>query len=137
MTLLEWWPLIVGGGGGGGLFAAYLVHLAAKRRNSDQARRERAQTLAEWRDDTSDLAKYIREQVEEEVERRVAPIRAELQTIKAESHEMNDAVRARETQLWLWDQRGRAGNLPMLPVPILERLGLAHLHPDHHLKESP
>lgn len=79
--------------------------------------------LAARFDDASQLAQYIRE----EVERQVAPIRAELQNVKSESHEMHDAVRARETQLWLWDQRGRAGELPMLPKPILDRLGLIHL----------
>ena len=96
---------------------------------------QEAAISARW-DDASELARYIREQVAEqveaEVERRVAPIRAEMQAVKRESHEMNDAVRARETQLWMWDHRGRAGDLPMLPAPILERLGLAHLHPDHH-----
>ena len=40
---------------------------------------------------------------------------------------MHDAIRARETQLWLWNQAGRSGALPMLPKPILERLGLIHL----------
>jgi len=124
-----WLPILLGGGGGAGLVAAWLVYKASKRRNTDLS-------LAERFDDASELAKYIREQVAEqveaEVERRVAPIRKELQTIKAESHEMNDAVRAHVTQQWLWDQRGRPGSLPMLPAPILERLGLAHLHPDHH-----
>jgi hypothetical protein len=117
----EWLPLIVGGGGFGVILSAILVYLASQKRNRHLA-------LAERFDDASDLARYIRD----EVERQVAPIRAEMQTLKRESHEMNDAVRARETQLWLWDQRGRAGDLPMLPAPILERLGLAHLHPTDH-----
>lgn len=122
-ALGQWWPLVFGGGGLASLLGVWLVHRAAQRRNSDVAQRERDQTLAERFDDASDLAKYIRE----EVERQVAPIRAELQTLKRESHEMNDAVRARETQLWLWDQRGRNGELPQLPAPILMRLGLGHL----------
>lgn len=79
--------------------------------------------LAARFDDASQLAQYIRE----EVERQVAPIRIELDKVKNESHEMNDAVRARETQLWLWEQRGRAGNLPMLPGPILHKLGLGYI----------
>ncbi|WP_295014224.1 hypothetical protein [uncultured Microbacterium sp.] len=77
--------------------------------------------------DASDLSKYIREQIEAEVERQVAPIRTQLESVKRESHEMHDAVRARETQLWFWDQRGRQGELPLLPTPILERLGLQFL----------
>lgn len=132
LTPAEWWPLVIGGGGLASLIGVLLVHRAAQRRNSDAARRERAQSMAEWRDDASDLARYINERVEAEVERKVAPIRAELEKVRGESHEMNDAVRARETQLWLWNQRGRPGDLPALPVPILERLGLAHFHPTHH-----
>lgn len=87
--------------------------------------------LADRFDDASLMAKYIREEVEKEVERQVAPIRRQ-------SEEMNDAVRARETQLWLWDQRGRRGELPMLPIPILVRLGIAHFaDPDFDDTENP
>lgn len=96
---------------------------------------QEAAIAARW-DDASELAKYIREQIEAEVERQVAPFRRQLEQVKSESHEMNDAVRARETQLWLWDQRGRPGALPPLPVPILYRLGLGHLAPPTHLKEK-
>lgn len=135
-ALGQWWPLVFGGGGVASLLGVWLVHRAAQRRNTDAARRERDQTLAERFDDASDLAKYIRDQIEAEVERQVAPIRAELARVKSESHEMHDAVRARETQLWLWDQKGRPGDLPMLPAPILARLGLGYLiHPDLSRKD--
>ena len=87
---------------------------------------QEAAIAARW-DDASELAKYIREQIEAEVERKIAPIRDELNRVRSESHEMHDAVRARETQLWIWDQRGRQGNLPMLPAPVLNKLGLGHL----------
>lgn len=83
----------------------------------------RQSALAERFDDASHLAEYIRA----EVERQVQPIRDELKRVTAESHEMRDAVRAHFTQLWFWDQRGRLGQLPMLPAPILIRLGLGHL----------
>ena len=81
---------------------------------------------ARW-DDAVELSQQMREEIKAEVERQVAPMREELQRVKDESHEMHDAVRARETQLWLWDQRGRPGDLPMLPSPILQRLSLGHL----------
>jgi len=74
-------------------------------------------------DDASQLAQYIRD----EVERQVQPIRDEMQRVKAESHEMHDAVRARETQLWMWNIQGRSGQMPELPNPILTKLGIAHL----------
>jgi len=87
------------------------------------AEAQRQAALSERFEDASELTKYIDQRVEE----KVAPIRDELKKLKTESHEMHDAVRARETQLWLWDQRGRQGALPMLPKPILERLSLIHL----------
>lgn len=111
---------LLGSGGIAVLVAAWLVYKASKRRNTDLAKRERDQTLAERFDDASELARYIRE----EVERQVKPIRDEMEKVKTESHEMHDAVRAYFTALWAWDQKGRLGPLPTLPVPILKRLGL-------------
>jgi len=101
--------------------------LRGKRRETDVAAQSATDAaLAARFDDASQLAQYIRE----EVERQVAPIREELKGVKEESHEMHNAVRTRESQLWLWDQRGRQGELPMLPNPILVRLGLGHLTDD-------
>lgn len=112
----------VGGTGLAGLFAAWLAFKGTKTRNNDQSRRERDMTIGERVDDGILLADRIRE----EVERQVKPIREKLQRLEDESQEMHNAIRARETQLWLWDQQGRAGGLPMLPAPILQRLGLQH-----------
>lgn len=97
--------------------------LRYRRKDKVEVEAQRQAGLSERFDDASELARYIRD----EVERQVAPIRDEMKKLKSESHEMHDAVRARETQLWLWDQRGRQGALPMLPKPILARLGLIHL----------
>ncbi|WP_425836922.1 hypothetical protein [Microbacterium sp. PA5] len=105
------------------VIAAWLG-LRGKRGETSVAETEAQQAALNARfDDASQIAKYI----DERVEQKVKPIRDELATVKAESSEMHHAVRARETQLWLWDLRGRAGDLPMLPAPILERLGLGHL----------
>lgn len=112
---------LVGGGGVAGVITALATRQSSK-----------ANELAGRFDDASELAKYIRE----EVERQVAPIRAELERVKNESHEMHDAVRARETQLWLWDIRNRPGPMPTLPAPILRRLGLAYLIPVDQLEDT-
>jgi hypothetical protein len=112
----SWVVLLLGGGGLAAIVTAVLVFVATRKRDRDSS-------IAGRFDDASELAKYIRE----EVERQVAPIRERMEKMSKESHEMNDAVRARETQLWLWNQRGRRGDFPMLPVPILHRLGIAHL----------
>jgi len=116
----------------GGVVTAYLG-LRGKRGETDVAATAAQEAaLAARFDDASQLAQYIRE----EVERQVAPIRAELQDVKRESHEMHDAVRARETQLWLWDQRGRPEEMPTLPAPILIRLGLGHMVPADPLEDT-
>lgn len=57
----------------------------------------------------------------------IAALEERLTKVQTESHEMNDAVRHQQTQAWLWDLRGRQGPLPMMPEPILRRLGLIHL----------
>lgn len=116
---MEWLSITLGGGGLFVGLGAVLLFISTRKR-------DRSTDIAERFDDASELAKYIRE----EVERQVAPIRAELALVKQESTEFHAAVRTRETQLWLWDQRGRQGALPMLPGPILERLSLAHLVDD-------
>ena len=104
-------------------FAAYMGLRGKRGETTVAASTAQEAALAARFDDASQLAQYIRE----EVERQVAPIRDEMQRVKQESHEFHDAVRARETQLWLWNNRGRPGDFPMLPDPILERLGLRDL----------
>lgn len=83
--------------------------------------------------DADALMRYIDERVDERtaaIEKSLEEMRVKLTTVSAESREMHDAVRARETQLWLWNQKGRLGVLPMLPDPILHRLGLGSLADD-------
>ena len=116
--LMEW---IIGLGailGGGGLGAA-LTYLASRKRDAQAA-------LAERFDDASQLAQYVRE----EVERQVAPIRAELEQVRQESDETRNAFRAWIIGVWRWNQAGRAGDLPMPPPDVLVRLDLHHLAND-------
>jgi hypothetical protein len=104
-----WVGILLGGLIGGGGIGAVLVFVATRKRDNRT-------DIADRFDDASQLAQYIRA----EVERQVAPIKTEI-------HELTNAVRARETQLWLWDMRGRVDDMPMLPAPILHRLGLGQL----------
>lgn len=133
MTDAMWVALVTGGTSVIVLLLTWLkgrrkeqVEVEAVERTTEIA--ERA-ALSERLGDVTELTKYINELVAAEVERKLAPIRAELEKVRGESHEMNDVVRAHVTQQWLWDQRGRPGALPMLPAPILARLGLGHLAP--------
>jgi len=78
--------------------------------------------------------KYVDDVVSREVSAAVADFQirltdmeVRLTAVQLESHEMNDAVRSRETELWLWNIHGRAGEIPELPMPILSRLGISHL----------
>lgn len=63
----------------------------------------------------------------DELRTKVAELQGVVETMQAESHELHVAVRSRETQLWLWNIRGRSGPMPEFPAPILEKLNLTHL----------
>lgn len=78
--------------------------------------------------------KYVDDVVDRQVsaavadfQRRLTEMETRLESVQQESHEMNDAVRSRETQLWLWNIHGRAGEMPELPMPIMTKLGIIHL----------
>jgi spore germination protein GerM len=115
----DWLMLVLGGSLLMGL-AALLTVFATRKRDKNTDTQERFES-------TSEMAKYMREEIAKEVERQVGPIRAELETVKQESHEMNSVVRSREVRLWMWERDGRGGLIPQLPAPILARLGLENL----------
>lgn len=114
-----WIPLLVTGLLGGGGLGAVLVFLATRKRDRS------ADLAARW-DDASELSQKMRDAIEREVERQVAPMRSELQKVKEEAHEIQGAFRTWVSAVWLWDVRGRPGDLPMPPTLILDRLGLGH-----------
>lgn len=111
-----WLALLVGGVLGGGGLGAVLVFIATRKK-------DKATVISERWDDASELAQYIRN----EVDKAVAPLLARIQVLEGEQYEVHEAVRTRETRLWLWDLRDRPGPVPELPVPILTKLGLSHL----------
>jgi len=121
-----WVGTLFGGLLGGGSLAAILVFIATRKRDKQTGITERF-------DDASQLAQYIRE----EVERQVAPIRTELDQVKADSHEIQNAFREWIVGVWKWGQRGRMGDMPMPPPQILYRLGLGYLADDEWHTEPP
>jgi hypothetical protein len=118
---MELWQILVGGGLLIGI-ASLVTAFATRSRDKNSDTKDRFEA-------TSEMAKYMRDEIEKEVERQVAPLKRDLKTALDESHEMNNVVRSREVQLWMWDQSGRIGLLPMLPAAILIRLGLENLVP--------
>lgn len=120
-----------------GLFSALLLALLAfwrfRRKDRADAQQVEEGTISGRFKDADALMRYIDERVEERTASLAAAleeVQTKLKTVSVESHEMHNAVRARETQLWLWNQKGRLGVLPMLPDPILHRLGLGSLADD-------
>lgn len=114
--LPAWVPIVLGGGGSAAIIGSLLVFYATRKRDKDS-------DIAGRFEDATEMNKYI----DARVEAIVAPIREKMAKVEQSQKEMTRAVAARETQLWFWDQRGRVGELPMLPGPILEQLGLSHL----------
>jgi hypothetical protein len=91
----EWVQLVMGG--------SLLVGLAAVLTVFATRKRDKTTDVQERFESSSDLAKYMRDEIKAEVERQVKPIRDELDLVKSESHEMNNVVRSREVQLWMWE----------------------------------
>jgi len=117
-----------------GLLSALLVALVAfwrfRRKDRADAQQVEEGTISGRFKDADALMRYIDDRVDErtaQLSAQLGEVQEKLKTVGRESHEMHDAVRARETQLWLWNHRGRPGDLPMLPEPILRRLGLGHM----------
>ena len=111
----SWIPLLLGGGGFAAIVGSILLFIATRKRDSDS-------TIAGRFDDATEMNKYI----DDRVEAKVGPIREELKTVKRESHEIQDAFREWVSGVWLWNKRGRHGDIPMPPTTILSRLGLGH-----------
>jgi hypothetical protein len=74
----EWVQLVLGG--------SLLVGLAAVLTVFATRKRDKTTDVQERFESSSDLARYMREEIAKEVERQVAPIRRELDKVTAESH---------------------------------------------------
>jgi hypothetical protein len=72
--------------------------------------------------DADTLMRYI----DSRVEAKTADLEAEVGTLK----QVQDAFRAWVASMWLWDQRGRFGAIPMPDGEILTRIGLGHFADD-------
>lgn len=113
-----------------GLSVALVTVWRFRRKDRADAQQVEEGTISGRFKDADALMKYIDERVDERTAKlaeELAEVRKKLTTVSAESHEMHDAVRANVTQQWLWEHRGRPGTLPMLPEPILRRLGLGDI----------
>src|SRR5690606_4847786 len=100
---------------------------------TEETKAEKAATAA-FLDGQAAFQEYVEGVVNQRVATAVAGLQAQLDEltekltgVQRESHEMNDAIRSRETQLWLWGIHGRSGPMPELPAPIRQKLGIGHL----------
>jgi hypothetical protein len=114
-----WVGTLIGGLLGGGTIAAILVFIATRKRDTQTG-------IAERFDDASELSKYI----DERVEAKVAPLREKLRRVEQESGEIKGAFSRWVSAVWIWNQRGRFGEIPMPPTDILTRLDLGHFADD-------
>lgn len=120
----------------GTLGGAYLVFRGKRGENKNVEAQNHNSAIGDRWDDAVGLSSKMQEYITSEVEKQVAPIRERLAVVEAESHEMNSAFRTYAVQNWLWDSRGRLGSMPMLPLPILHRLGIGHLTANEDLEDT-
>lgn len=140
---MEWLGEVVSGLGGAGA-AALGAWLLFRGRKVDQTIAETGAEVETKKVETNAAAEFLKGQqafqsyVDDIVDKRVdeavaelkdqvATLRTDMATMRTESKELHAAVRSRETQLWMWNIRGRIGPMPEFPPPILEKLNITHL----------
>jgi phage shock protein A len=117
-----------------GVFGAYFLFRGKRvEQETEETKTEAAATTA-FLSGQVEFQEFVERVVAQRVTDAVAHLQAQLtefaeklSVVQRESHEMNDAIRSRETRLWLWNLEKRKGPMPELPAPILERLGIGHL----------
>lgn len=133
---MEWLTPVVSalGGSAATILGAYFL-LRGKKAETEVAEAEVEANAADaFLKGQAAFQAYVDGVVDQRVAAAVAKMQGDLdemglivKRMSDESHEMNDAIRSRETQLWLWNIRNRQGPMPGLPEPILEKLGILHL----------
>ena len=111
----------------GSTVAGLWAWLRGRRKSEVETEASKQVALSERYDDASDLAKYVQEQVKAAVEEAVAPLRKQIEELKAQNHRVHDAFRSFFTKLWVWDRNGRIGQMPAVDPQLMEELRLAHL----------
>lgn len=131
------------GGSGATAFGAWLLFRGKKGDQKVEESKTEASATAAFLEGQVAFQEYVDKVVEKQVETATESLRAQLadfatklEGVQKESHEMNDAFRHRETQLWLWNIKDRPGPMPELPQPILDRLGIGHLAALTTLRDS-
>ncbi|MFD5599910.1 hypothetical protein ACFWHR_07610 [Leucobacter sp. NPDC058333] len=122
--------------GPGGIIALVIAFFRDRRTARSTEASNQNTAIGERWDDVVGLSEKMQAFIAAEVEKQVAPFKKELAEVKAESHDMNTAFRSYAVQSWMWDNRGRLGDMPMLPLPILHRLGIGHLATDEDLEDT-
>lgn len=120
------WIALISLAASGGTFAAFIGWLRYRKKDKVEVEAQRQVALGELFDNANDLQKYVQVQVKSAVEEAVAPLRKELEDLKAASHRIHDAFRSFFTLLWVWDRDGRRGPMPAVPRDILAELRLGH-----------
>lgn len=117
----------------GAIASFFLFRGKRVEQETEESKAEAAATTA-FLNGQVEFQEFVERVVAQRVEVAVAGLQAQvtdlatkLAGVQAESLEMQDAIKARETQLWLWNIRKRQGPMPELPMPILESLGIGHL----------
>ena len=117
------------------IFGSYFVFRGKRGETQVQAAQVKTESTAKFLDGQMEFQKYVDEVVRTQVEEATAEMRTEiadlatkLASVKSEYHDMTDAIRSRETRLWLWNNvHERQGEMPPLPENIMHRLSLGHL----------
>ena len=111
---------------GGGTATGIISWIRGRSKDKVDVEAQRQVALSEIFDNATDLQKYVQEQVEKAVAKAIEPLEKQLEELKKASHRVHDAFRSFFTQIWVWDNGGRKGQMPAVPADILVELRLGH-----------
>lgn len=110
-----------------GVLLAVLAWVRFRRKDRADTKSVEEGTISARFKDADALMRYIDDRVDERTKalsQKLAEMSEQFEAVKKESHEIHEAVRHHFYRLWEWDVKGRIGPIPMLPPPILTRLGI-------------
>lgn len=117
-----------------GVVGAWFLFRGKKVESETAETQAQAAATAAFLEGQVEFQEYVEGVVALRVDKAVAGLQAQLTELAAklagvqgEFHEMTDAIRSRETRLWLWNIQNRNGPMPELPMPVLEKLNIGHL----------
>lgn len=110
-----------------GVLGSVLLYKGTNQGNRNVAKKDDRSADNEEFKNAVNIWDQLDERIEKEVQKRIEPYENRLSVVETDLKDLTDSFKAYVTQIWVWNYRGRQGEMPRLPQLILHKLGLGHL----------